>query len=128
MSCENIFCQEVPLMLCFNFIPCVELDILGRGGARWVSLQKFQSLTLKTPWLLWYIYNNITTSSTLNNPGNMSDVYEYIGLFTSYLQGTSRPFQHLFSLCPITKIERRKRAIEPFSAALLPFSLIGQLT
>ena len=58
----------------------------------------------------------------------MSDVYEYIGLFTSYLQGTSRPFQHLFSLCPITKIERRKRAIEPFSAALLPFSLIGQLT
>ena len=24
-----------------------------------------------------YIDNNITTSSALNNPGNMSDVYEY---------------------------------------------------
>ena len=72
-----------------------------------------------------YIDNNITTSSALNNPGNMSDVYEYVSLFTSYLQGT---FQHLFSLCPITKIERRKRIIEPSSAALLPFSLIGQLS
>ena len=68
------------------------------------------------------ICNNIITSSTLNNPGNISDIYRYIKLFTSYLHGTSRPFQHLFSLCPITKIGRCKRAIEPFPAVLLPFS------
>ena len=60
-------------------------------------------------------YNNIATSSILNKPGNMSDVYEYISLFTSYLKGTSRSFHHLFFLCPITKIEQRKKAIEPFS-------------
>ena len=28
-----------------------------------------------------YIYNNITTTSALNNPGNMSDVYEYVSLY-----------------------------------------------
>ena len=37
-----------------------------------------------------HIYNNIITSSTPNNPGNMSDVYEYISRFTSYLHGASR--------------------------------------
>ena len=68
------------------------------------------------------ICNNIITSSTLNNPGNISDIYQYFKLFTSYLQGTSRPFQHLFSLCLITKTERGKRATEPFPALLLPFS------
>ena len=41
-----------------------------------------------------YIYNNIITLATVNNPGNISDVYEYISFFTSYLQGSSKPFQH----------------------------------
>ena len=74
--------------------------------------------------VLKYIYNNIITSSTLNNPGNISNVYDYISLFTSYLHGAFRAFQYLFSVCPIIKTGQRKRAIEPFPAVLIPHPLV----
>ena len=75
-----------------------------------------------------YIYNKIITSSTLNNPGYIFDIYQYLKLFTSYLRGTST----FVSTFVFTLSNHKNRATQKGNCAISCLSitvlLIGQLT